>query len=1779
MTKQYNLGINIQVNVDQQLIKQNIDKIQKQFNQNNIVLSNIKFDNQVIQNLKSKLEATKITFNNLAIDLSKLKVKNIDLTLNVSRSELDKVKQLIQGINPVVSVKVQGQSNAKNQLIPGGVSRQEIDNLVNSLRPLGTVLDYTFDKFGKLKIVLKDSKQELQTFTYQWDQTTKKFQDANKTIKVPDLLQQTDKLKNQIPQIKSIYDQFKLIQQQALGQPIDFQTQKLIPGLELLNTKMKTMGNGIQQLTQVYKLNEKQTLSIAANYNMLKGTIDNVTTSTGNLINRQIGLGEAFKIAMERFPIWMAASTVFFQTVRKIGEAFSFTLEQTKLFTNLQMEMTNTNLVFGEITEQANEFALSMGATSDEVMKAISVFGTYNSTLDEVLEKTQAAVILSNITGNSMGQSADELMATIAQFRLNADDALHVVDMISSVARNLQVDFPKAVAEVSLGMRTVGAVAKESGVSIEELSATLGTLVEATRRSGSQVANGLKTIYSRLSRVSEGTNPEEFTKVETALYNVGVAMKSTADTMRPASEILEDLASKWSTLTDVQKNSIAQETAGVYQRNIFLSLMENYDKVIQNTTSALNSEGVAMQKQEIFMKSLTASLNELKSTWQQLFLQSANIGIWKTFIEGATASLSLFNKFADIVGTLPAVFMTVIGVISLFSTKLRVGLLSNLGLILAIRNQSKTLGVGFMASFPILEKIKGSFTSLTLQIVAYRVATIAARLATAALQATMTLGLSVAFTLVIGKVMELVDNFIHAKEKAKEAFEEIKKSVISLNSELTEAQNLINIYKELSDKTLQTAEDKQKLADIEERLASLYPDTTTGLNTEGKQISDNIGLVERYIKLKEEELRLKRQELSDKFYTQSNQQFEELQTNQEKYNKLLDERKKKIEDYTTLLGLSKNINLESDLDKIKSDISDLDKELSELLPSINQTRSDLIVMANAFDETSESGEKLGSKIISELIFALDNSKTKTKDLFTVLNNIKNSQFVSHLTEANKKIKDITDGMDKSTDVTKLYHTAFDTLVKDLVDVGWNAKDAKKYVDSIFNLPAISLIDKVIKPEEDKREIKDIADSFEFLNSTLKELNESHILSSKTIADLSEKYPELIQYLGDEAKLNDEIKKKVNEETKSYKSALQDKILNSEGFLNTVLTGNEQLRDKLKSLYGEDFKNFQDLNSLKTEQNALLIEALGQQWSEYYKSEAEAIGAVINKPFTMIAGADIINPANPEETQFDYGKSKTQSDKMLAIQEAFKKAAEKAKAIAGKIILGTGDKSGKDKTTGGSKSTPSISDILKDELKYETEITKAENLSKNLTAEETDLKLKNLEIEKQKQNDLLWYYNYILKNNKEVLKDTKLQDELKSKIAKTEGDIASISKEIKDINNDIVESQTKQKEKLKEIADQQTKFIKDFIDFYRKQLLDSYDDEISKLEDKNDLLKQEQDRNEKLLSIQKQKNKLNEISKEKNVRLFQNGQWTWVADPKAMREAQDELLSLENDYKNWEVEVERQAEVDKLKKEKDNVDKQLDNFNDLFDGLKDPVDKFKAILKELAENASPRMKAVLLQVAASFDGLDKKLKMVANSMEWHVATPERKRELEAENQRLGREIGANYDPVTGRWDNISYSNGQVSGVTPTPITTPTTTTPQSGGSQFVDSVPAGYTGDWRAIVSSHPGASDTVQYELYDQGGEAKGIGYMPKDTIKPERVLSPEQTKSFNSMVAMLPNINRTFEGILGKIGLPKFDSTNKSITNNRNVTITNMTVVANNANEFMQSLNRQMANQVAVST
>jgi hypothetical protein len=189
---------------------------------------------------------------------------------------------------------------------------------------------------------------------------------------------------------------------------------------------------------------------------------------------------------IKKFSDWLIVGTLIMQPIHAMQEGVKYIDSMNKSFTTLQMEMTDTKLIFEDVAKTANNYALAMGTTTETVMKAMQIFTTYTSTMDQVLEKSKAAIIMSNLTGQNIEQTSDALMGALAQFKLGSEDSMHVVDTIASSARTLQMDYPRAMQEIATGIQTVGSVAKESKMSLELLSSTIGVTAQNTRKSGSE---------------------------------------------------------------------------------------------------------------------------------------------------------------------------------------------------------------------------------------------------------------------------------------------------------------------------------------------------------------------------------------------------------------------------------------------------------------------------------------------------------------------------------------------------------------------------------------------------------------------------------------------------------------------------------------------------------------------------------------------------------------------------------------------------------------------------------------------------------------------------------------------------------------------------------------------------------------------------------------------------------------------------------------------------------------------------------------------------------------------------------------------------------------------------------------------------------------------------------------------------------------------------------------------------------------------------------------------
>lgn len=929
-------------------------------------------------------------------------------------------------------------------------------------------------------------------------------------------LEYIQKMENQLARLKA-------------GRGNIFENANVANNLNQFNTALNNLRNGTGTIQQVN-----------THFDTLRTSVAQTSAEFRNVNRDGYNFSEMLEVGIKKFIVWGAATTVVMQALHKMKEAFTFIEEMNKLFVNLQMEMTKTNLDFGEVTRTANEYAKSMNTTTESVMKAISVFGTYNSTMDEVLQKSKAAIVLGNITGQSIEQTSDALMGTMSQYNLQAEDAMHVVDIIAGTSRNLSVDYSKVVNEISEGLRTVGSVARESKASIEETSALIGTLVEKTRTSGSQSANAVKTIFSRMARVGEESDPEAFQKIEKAMYDIGISMKSVDGSMKPVMQTLGELASKWDTLTDSEKSNIAEQSAGVYRRNYFLNIMSSWKDIAKNTEAAIDSEGVAMQKQEIYANSLAASMNNLKAQWEAFYLNTVNSDLWKSAINGTAQFMSILNNLSNFFGngltvaigvatTALVTFNKNMGLIrfngfnaqgSLFSGTLLDGINKRMQALTMSMENARRANVRLQQSAEInslfnggvIQPINQTSTSLatfTLKAIGSAVATGAVTIAVTALNAAITMGISLLVTSAITAIYEWANSF----ETVEDKINKVNKAINEIDTNLEKVANLKKEYVDLASKTKLTVEEHDQLVDVQNKLANLAPELIDYYDSQGNAILKTGDAVDEFtnkLKLQRVEEEKKKQDLYFDEYIEG-------------YTKLINfqdmiQENEKTKTTIPLMPAS-NETKELSLKKVNDEIVEYQKNIGETSEELSKYTTNILGTIDGYEELGKQSKIIAQQFGQEqLFFNFKNSKDtseaidKTKDSFaSMIQLLKSYNFEQHRKDYEEVANSYNQGkitLDQFRDSYEKFKASLpsgisenlvNTLVPDpskLVEVAKGFGDLAKAVETANEAY-----------EQGQKDIDGYQSGVKDLASIYTTLNEKEKVSADTILDLIQKYPE------------------------------------------------------------------------------------------------------------------------------------------------------------------------------------------------------------------------------------------------------------------------------------------------------------------------------------------------------------------------------------------------------------------------------------------------------------------------------------------------------------------------------------------------------------------------------------------------------------------------------------------------------------------------------------------------
>lgn len=257
---------------------------------------------------------------------------------------------------------------------------------------------------------------------------------------------------------------------------------------------------------------------------------------------------------------------------------------------DLQKVLSDSDGDIKQFEQAAADLAQQFGVSATDVLASVSNFKQAGFTALEAVQLARDALNLKIAGDLEAAQASELLVASLKGFELQAGSATRVVDLLNEVSNRYATN----VSELGIGFARLSPVAKAAGLSLEETAGLLTPGIEVFR-SGSEVANGLRTV---LLRLQDDSKP-----VGEALATIGVKQRDVNGDLRSARDIYFDVAKAFQTLEPNQRTFIAQQLAGIEQSAKFIAITGGLSKTLEIAGSNFAYAGSAVREVEIRLKS------------------------------------------------------------------------------------------------------------------------------------------------------------------------------------------------------------------------------------------------------------------------------------------------------------------------------------------------------------------------------------------------------------------------------------------------------------------------------------------------------------------------------------------------------------------------------------------------------------------------------------------------------------------------------------------------------------------------------------------------------------------------------------------------------------------------------------------------------------------------------------------------------------------------------------------------------------------------------------------------------------------------------------------------------------------------------------------------------------------------------------------------------------------------------------------------------------------------
>ena len=358
----------------------------------------------------------------------------------------------------------------------------------------------------------------------------------------------------------------------------------------------------------------------------------------------------------------LAGMFSFYDVINGFRQVTSTVIDLNTQITELaKVSEQSSKQIYDDFSSYADIAKEVRGTISDTIV-ATADWSKNGYSIPDSKQLAEVSQLYKNVgDGINIDEANKSLISTLQGFKLEADQAEHIVDVFNEVSNN------EAISSGGIGDALQRSAASFNAASTSlEKSVSLVTATNSVLQDPEKVGNMWKTVSARirgakteLKEAGEDTDGmvESTAKLQALIKGMTGfdIMESDGKTFKDIYDIIIGIGEKWNDLSDINRASLLEKLAGKNQSNALAAALNNIDVLKKSYGEAMNAQGSAREENEEYAKSIQASIDLTKAKLEELSADLLSSDFLKDAIDAGGKFIDVLDGIVKSGSAIPAV--------------------------------------------------------------------------------------------------------------------------------------------------------------------------------------------------------------------------------------------------------------------------------------------------------------------------------------------------------------------------------------------------------------------------------------------------------------------------------------------------------------------------------------------------------------------------------------------------------------------------------------------------------------------------------------------------------------------------------------------------------------------------------------------------------------------------------------------------------------------------------------------------------------------------------------------------------------------------------------------------------------------------------------------------------------------------------------------------------------------------------------------------------------------